>query len=73
MGTVHVGIGHDDDLVVAQLVNIELLAYAGAQAHHQGIELVVAVDLVRPGLLHVEHLAPHGQNGLEPAVPAVDG
>ena len=32
MGAVHVGIGHDDDSVVAQFVNIKLVADIGAQA-----------------------------------------
>ena len=70
---VHVGIGHDDDLVIAQLFNIKFLADTGTHGHDQRIELVIAVNFVRPGLFHVEHLAPHGQNGLETGVAALDG
>ena len=58
MGSVYVGIGHDDDLVVAELVGVELLPDARPQGGVHGAELVVAVDPVGPGLLHVEHLAP---------------
>ncbi len=58
VGPVHVGIGHDDDLVVAELVGVELLPDARPQGGDHGAELVVAVDPVGPGLLHVEHLAP---------------
>ena len=58
MGAVHIGICHDDDLVVAQLVLIELLADTGAQRDDDRLELVVAVDLVHPCLFHVEHLSP---------------
>ena len=70
MAAVHIGIGHDDDLAVPQLLNIELLADAAAQSRDHRHQLVVAVDLVQPGLLHVEHLAPQGKDGLEPAVPS---
>ena len=38
-----------------------------------GLELVVAVYLVGPGLLHVQHLAPQGEDGLEAGVPALGG
>jgi len=73
MGAVHIGIGHDDYFVVAQLVEIELLAYAGAQRHDDGVQLVVAVHLVRPGLFHVKHLAPQWQDGLKAGVASLGG
>ena len=68
MGAVHIGIRHNNDLVVPQLVLVELLTDTCAQRDNDGLQLVVAVDLVHPRLLHVEHLAPQGQDGLEPAV-----
>ena len=41
MGAVDVGVGHDDDLVVAQLVDVELvLADAGAQRGDQRADLL---------------------------------
>jgi hypothetical protein len=38
-----------------------------------GLQLVVAVDLVGAGLLHVQHLAPERQNGLKTGVPSLCG
>ena len=73
MGAVHIGIGHDDDLVIAQLVLVKLLADARAQRDDDRLELVVAIDLVYPCLLHVQHLAPQGEDGLEPAVAPLGG
>jgi hypothetical protein len=73
VGTVHVGIGHDDDLVIAQLVQVEVVPDARAQSGDDRGQLIVAVYLVRPGLLHVKHLAPQGEDGLETAVPALGG
>ena len=61
MGAVHVGIGHDDDLVIAQLVQVEVVPDARAQSGDDRGQLIVAVYLVRPGLLHVKHLAPQGR------------
>ena len=73
MAAVHIGICHDDDLVVAQLLHVELIPDARPQGGDHGLELVVAIHLVHPGLLHVQHLAPQGEDGLEPGVAALDG
>ena len=73
MAAVHIGIRHDDDLVVPELFQVEVLPDPGPQGGDDGLELFVLVDLVRPGLFHVQHLAPHGQDGLEAAVAALDG
>ena len=73
MAAVDIGIGHDDDLVIAQLVDVELIPDAGAERDDQRVELVVAVDLVGARLFDVEHLAPHRQDRLEAAVAALDG
>ena len=74
MRAVHVGVGHDHDLVVAQLVEIELVAAnAGAQRRDQRADLVRAQHLVEPGALHIENLAAQGQHGLVLAVTALLG
>ena len=73
VGAVHVGIGHDDDFMIAQLVRVKLLPDACPQGGDHGAELVVAVDPVGPGLFHVQHLAPQRQDGLEAGIPALGG
>ena len=65
MRAVNIGIGHDDYLVIAQLFDVELIAYAGAQCHDERVELIVAVNFVGSGLFDIEHLAPHGKDGLK--------
>ena len=37
MSAVHIGIGHDDDLVIPKLFNVEFVPDARAQRHDQGI------------------------------------
>src|SRR5690606_26951922 len=76
---VHVGVGHQDDLVVAQALEVELAAAAVAVAVHAGgqagaqrsddvLDLLVVEDLVEAGLLDVEDLAAQREDGLEVAV-----
>ena len=60
MGAVHVGVGHADDAVVAQLVDAELLADAAAEGRDHVLDLLVHQDLVQAGLFHVEDLAAQG-------------
>src|ERR671911_1371187 len=73
VASVHVGVGHDDDLVVAHLLEIEALPHPGAYRADQGLYLGVGEDLVDVGLLHVEDLAPQRQDGLEVSVPPAFG
>ncbi len=74
MGAVHIGIGHDDDAVVAQLVDIEFLAAdATTQGGDQGAHLGGGQHLVEAGLFHIEDLALEGQDGLGAAVAALLG
>ena len=68
--TVHIGIGHDEHLVVTQLGDVKFLANAAAQGQHHRHQLIVAVDLIGAGLFHVEHLAPQRQDGLNSRVTA---
>ena len=71
---VHVGVGHEDDLAVAQLDGIEVvLADARAQRGDHGADFFVAEHLVVARLFHVEDLALQRQDGLEPPVASLLG
>ena len=73
MRAVHVGIGHDDDPVVAQLLEGEAVADAGAEGGDQRLDRVETQDLVQPRLLHVQDLATQRQDGLEVAIASLLG
>jgi hypothetical protein len=63
---VHVGVGHEDDLAVADLGGVEVvLADAAAQRGDHGADFLVAQHLVVARLFDVEDLALERQNGLE--------
>ena len=74
MRAVHVGVGHDDDLVVAQLVGVELFGPdAGAERRDQRADFLAGQHLVEAGALDIEDLAAQRQHGLIFARPALLG
>ena len=74
MGAVHVGVGHDDDLVIAQLVGIEFLAAdAGAERRDQRGDFGAPQHLVEARAFHVQNLAAQGQHRLVGAVAPLLG
>ena len=74
VGAVDIGIGHDDDLAVAALGDVELFgANACADGEDEGLDFLVVEHLGDAGLLDVEELAPQGQDGLEDGVAALLG
>ena len=74
VGAVDVRVGHDDDAVVAQLVDVEFVrADRGAEGRDQGRDLLRRQHLLEARLFHVQHLAAQRQDGLELAVAALLG
>src|SRR5215210_5352991 len=73
MASVHVGVGHDHDLVVAGLLDVEGLPHTGPDSGDHGLYLDVGEYLVHIGLLDVEDLAPQRQYGLEVPLPPLLG
>ena len=72
VGAVHVGIRHEDDLVVPELPEVELVrADAGAQRRDQEPDFLVGQHLVVARLLGVDDLAPERQDRLDPPVAAL--
>ncbi|KAF5036929.1 hypothetical protein DSECCO2_569990 [anaerobic digester metagenome] len=71
---VHVGVGHDDDLVIAQLVVVGVvLAYPCAHGRDEGLHFLVGQHLVEAGALGVQDLAAQRQDGLGGGVAALLG
>ena len=74
MRAVDVGVGHDDDAVVAKLLDIEVLgADAAAERRDHRLDLVAAEHLVEPRLLDVQNLALERQDRLEAPIAALLG
>src|SRR6185436_11500015 len=71
---VHIRVGHDDDPVVAELLDVEVLdPDAAAERGDHRLDLVAAEHLVEPGLLDVQNLPLERQDGLEATIASLLG
>ena len=73
VAAVDVGVGHDDDLVVAGLLDVEVLADPAADGRDERLDLLAREHLVEPRALHVQDLAANRQNRLGLARAALLG
>jgi hypothetical protein len=74
MRAVHVGVGHDDDLVVAQLADVELVPPdPGAERGDERADLLATEHPVEARAFDVQDLAAQRQDGLVVARPALLG
>ena len=73
MRAVHVGVGHDDDLFVAQLGRVAILACAAAHGQRQVGDLLILQDLGRGGAGDVQDLAADRQDRLRLAIARLLG
>ena len=58
MGTVNIGIRHDNNFAIAQLAEIQFITDTTAECCNNGHELVVAIDFVQTGFFDIQHFAP---------------
>ncbi len=70
MGTIHIRVGHDDDLSIAAFFGVELLADSGPDGLNHGLKLLVGENLIGRVLLNIEDLSLQGKNRLKTPVPA---
>ena len=73
VAAVDVGVGHEDDLVVAELVEVELVADAGADRLDQRLDLLVLEHPVEAGALDVEDLPADREDGLRARIARLLG
>src|SRR5690606_30900363 len=64
VGTVDVGVRHDDDTVVAELVDVVGVADTRSEGRDQRDDLLAREHLVKTSFLDVEDLAAERENGL---------
>ena len=74
VGAVDIGVGHDDDLVVADLGDVEVIAAeARADGGDERADLLVVQHAVDAGLLDIQDLAAQGEDRLGFAVASLLG
>ena len=64
MLAIHIGIGHENDLVVASLLQVEIVADTGTEGRNHSLNLSIGKRSIEAGTLHVEDLTAQRQNGL---------
>ena len=64
MRTVNISIGHQNDLVIAQFLDVELVVNSSTQRGDDRLNLVVLQHAIQPRLLHVQNLSSKRKNGL---------
>ena len=74
MCTINVGIGHDNDAVVAELFRfVFVFANAGTQSGNEGGNFLRTDELVETGFFYVKNFALQRQNGLELTITTLLG
>ena len=73
MGAVYIRIRHDDDLVIAKLADIKIVAISfrktASERIDHGLDLCIGQDLIDAGFLYVQDLSTDGKDGLIHTVP----
>src|SRR5690606_27989669 len=70
VGTVHIRVRHDDHLVVARLLQVELITDSGTDSGNDRADFLIGEHLVNSRLLHVDDLSTQRKDCLEvPAAP----
>ena len=74
MGSIHIGIRHDDDAMIAEFLDIVVFfADARAQCRDENPDLFVGQHLIETSLLDIEDLSLNRQDRLDRAIPALFG
>ena len=73
VGAVDIGIGHQDDAVIAQFVDVELIFDAATERGDEGADLCGGDDLVEARLLDIEDLALERQDRLGATIAPLFG
>ena len=64
MSTIHIGIGHNDDLVITQFCNIKILMDTGSESSDHGFDLGISINLIQSCFLYVQDFSTQRKNCL---------
>src|SRR4030042_4645151 len=73
VGTIHIRVGHEDDLAIAEVFEAELMGNTRPQCLYQGFDLDTVKSPIHAGLLYIEDLATQRQHGLEATISPLFG
>ena len=64
MRTIHIGIRHDNNLMIPQLADIKVLMNSGSECGNHRFDFGVGKNLVQTGFFYVQNLAAQGKDRL---------
>jgi len=73
MSTIHIGISHNDDMVIPCLLDIKWFTDTSPDCWNECLNFIVFQDLMDSCLFNVQDLTTKGKNRLEPSVPPLFG
>ncbi len=74
MRSVHIGIGHDDDLMITEFIQTKIRLFdACSKRRNDDTDLFALQDLIKSGFFHIENFAFQWQNCLVTAITSLFG
>ena len=70
MRSIHIGIGHDDDLMIAELFFVEFASNSTPESRNHIFNFIGIENFIQTGFFHVENLASERKYRLSLPVPA---
>ena len=64
MRTIHIGIRHDNNLMIPQLADIKVLMNSGSECGNHRLDFGIGKNLVQTGFFYVQNLAAQGKDRL---------
>ena len=64
MCTIHIGIGHNDDLVIPQFADIKVFMDTGTESRDHRLDFFIRIDLIQSCLFHIQDLTAQRQDSL---------
>ena len=71
MLSINIGIGHQDNFVVAQPVEIKFLLHTGAKCRDQRLDFSVLENFVNASFLHIKDFSANRKDRLGPRVSSL--
>src|SRR3989344_3611101 len=73
MGTVSIGIGHDNYLVIAEFCQIKFFRDCGTHSDNKGSDLLVSQHFIDASFFNVKNFASQGKDSLSSSIAALLG
>ena len=71
MCTIHIGIRHDDDLIISESFEIKIIFDSGTYSRDQCLHFIIGHNLLHNSLFGVQDLTSQWEDGLEVAIASL--